>query len=409
MTAAEGRRTNKDKKEPISSSVPSSFANHKDDNNISNNNINKNKIDHGELRSPEELRQIVHEFLPFARDDDNMIVHGFGYGSGVLMQQPQPHSQGDTKVVDVILVVRNAADFHRANVQCNPHHYTLGLRSSPERAAWWQRHVLPENPWLRNPGVYFVVTPNLKYGIVQYEDLCQDLQHWTCLYLAGRLHKPVVTFKKDDRIQFLQQQHNLPAALAAALLLQYHNDCQQHEAMEKMAATAAAEPLSSLYSGIASLSYQGDPRLTLAAEDPNKIAQLVAPQHFSRWQSLYADAMLDLQTAGLISIDHHHHTYQWDRTNPKAHRCLWQSLPQHVRQQCGYHSSPLSSNNKTNEDTLAMRLLAAAAQALPTVLAGAIVAPAARYQSFKGLWTAGPTQSVRYAYRKFQKGRGRGG
>ena len=406
MTAA------KDQKEPISSSFPSTLANHNEDNNDSN---CKNKIDHGELRSPEELRQIVHEFLPFVlRDDDdnNMVVHGFGYGSGVLMQQQQQQhiSKGEEKVVDVILVVRNALDFHRANRQCNPHHYaaSLGLRSSPERAAWWQRHALRENPWLCNPGVYFIVTPHLKYGIVQYEDLCTDLQHWKFLYLAGRLHKPVVTFKNDKHIQLLQQQHNLPAALAAALLIQYNNDHPENQ----NTATAAA-PLSSLYSVIASLSYQGDPRLTLAAEDPNKIAQLVAPQHLLRWQSLYADAMLNLQTAGYFSFDHH--TYRWDQTNPHAHHCLWQSLPPHVRQQCGYH--PPSSSNKNNNSnhhhtnnkddaTVSLRLLSTAAQALPTVLASSIVAPAARYQSFKGLFTAGMTRSIRYAFRKLQKGRG---
>jgi len=353
----------------------------------------------GQLRSPKELLDLLQDLLPL----DENVVHAFGYGSGVLHQQQQDASNdAEIKVVDVVLVVKDALRFHKLNRQLNPHHYTGLLASSAARCAWIQTHKLPENKWLRNPGVYFNNTPGIKYGVVEVNDLSDDLNEWRYLYLAGRLHKPVVTIiEEDPMLSQLQNEQNLPAALSAALLLQYNNHHRQHT---NDTASLQQQSEQQVYTTIASLSYQGDPRMTVQAEDPNKVARLVgSPQHLERWRDLYRPAALELEQAGVLSTTDGL-LFQWDSHNPLAHNRLWQSLPEQVRRNCGYNSVTTTTTTTAIKSDSSPEVAAAAARQLPLVLASSIVAPAARYQTFKGLWTAGFAKSVSYAYRKFTKG-----
>lgn len=402
------------------------------------------------LRSPRELRALLHDVFPFLLDDNvdsnnnHNVVHAFGYGSGVLPQQQQP-SGSDTEsneeklVVDAIVVVRDAELFHRANLRCNAHHYNSTMQS-PHACAWLQRHRLPTcvHPYLNNPGVYFHVVrgtanhnSNIKYGVVELSDLAADLRHWTCLYLAGRLQKPVVhvpihmnedndnDYEDDDNVVLkLQNEHNLPAALAAGLLLQSNDDDKitdepqppPNDSMARMQQQQQQE----LYARIASLSYQGDFRVAVGAEDPHKISRLVATPHLPRWNALYQPATRALREEGILTattttattatttgMDQQQSSallrFDWDDQNPLAHARLWRSLPRHVRQKCRIRNDNATAHS--------LKVYQAAARTLPTILES-IVAPAARYQSMKGLWTAGISTSAAYAWRKLQKGRG---
>jgi mitochondrial translocator assembly and maintenance protein 41 len=213
------------------------------------------------------------------------------------------------------------------------------------------------------------------------------------------LHKPVVTIlaDQDDVLEAQQQTRNLPAALAAALLLQW-NDERPHHCSSTIHCLDAHE----VYTRIASLSYTGDPRMLIRAEDPNKISNLVrSAGQMERFHNLYQTATANLVQEGILSMNDTttNNQWTWDSTNPLAHARLWQSLPVHVRSQCRYE--PNTTNNDGSAATVVSS--AAASQRLPAVLAS-IVAPAARYQSAKGLWTAGLTKSVVYAYRKLYKG-----
>lgn len=71
------------------------------------------------------------------------------------------------------------------------------------------------NPLVRLDGVL------IKYGVVTVDDMAEDLRHWESLYLAGRLHKPVVELQPDADIAEAQAV-NKAAALNAALLLLPH-------------------------------------------------------------------------------------------------------------------------------------------------------------------------------------------
>jgi mitochondrial translocator assembly and maintenance protein 41 len=394
-------------------------------------------IDHeGQLVSHHDLLQLLQDTIPL-----DTVVHAFGYGSGVFAQE-MPTSLAITNSdtappppprIDLIVIVSDALAFHTENIRRNPQHYPSVVSvfptasSSSRRAAWVQRHELPRpipRHWLANPGLYFCVTDSMKYGVVQIDDATRDLVHWSYLYLAGRLHKPIVSIYNnaeyasgscdDDAMRqrvhafhAAQQDCNLPAALSTALLLDWSERQQQQPTSTPIVQEA------SIYQQIASLSYQGDPRMAVAAEDPLKVQKLVlgSAGQWARFQALYRPAVQTLVEAGILSISTSTTDtptaaasgveWSWDETNPLAHARLWQSVPESVRAQCGYPTA--DSNTILSASTGPAATTAAAAHQLSRVIS-CIVAPAARYQSLKGLWTAGLGPSATYVWRKLSKG-----
>jgi len=457
---------------------------------------------HQPLVSQSELLELLESTLPQER-----VAYAFGYGSGVLSQQrqepkkavPPPvvaatttraqqeqqqqnnDSADERNVVDMIVAVDDSYEFHLANARRNPNHYrvpTTTLLSSSlfggggggekdraaivaaERATWWQRHEMDAAFPLRhrNPKVYFVVTPRLKYGVVQVEDLVRDLTDWNCLYLAGRMHKPTVEIvdrqqqpqRPDEKgnvaannIRLHQETRNLPAALSAALLLQSvrplpHNtplEDERHQ-MDETTMTAAVDAAntatacctsSELYARIAGLSYGGDFRTAIGAEDPDKVRNLVrGAGQLERFDRLYDRAARNLVHEGILSVDgqsganekscssnsssHHgkERRWSWDIGNLNAQRYLWSTLPAPVRQMVAREIT--GTNPRGDADDVVETIVSSSysvvetAQALQRVLQTRIVAPAARYQSLKGLATAGFAQSAKYALRKLSKG-----
>jgi translocator assembly and maintenance protein 41 len=100
----------------------------------------------------------------------------------------------------------------------------------------------------------------IKYGVTTVDNLCSDLLSWRTLYLAGRMHKPIRIIKDDPRPR-LTQQVNLTSALRAALLT------LPHEFSETQ-----------LFERIAGISYGGDPRMMLPAENRGKVGNIVRKQ-----------------------------------------------------------------------------------------------------------------------------------
>jgi translocator assembly and maintenance protein 41 len=101
------------------------------------------------------------------------------------------------------------------------------------------------------------------------------------LYLAGRMHKPVLHLRNDARVQLAQVQ-NLKTAVRMALL---------------MLPTEFSEE--DLFMTLAGLSYQGDIRMGVA-ENPRKVYNIVQGQ-FSEFQSLYKHVIEDLPNVNYVS------------------------------------------------------------------------------------------------------------
>ncbi|CAB9510771.1 Phosphatidate cytidylyltransferase, mitochondrial [Seminavis robusta] len=367
--------------------------------------------DEGQLASSEELLEVFHStFSPRQQEE---IVYAFGYGSGVFAQTDSSkndeaeQSATEQKMLDMIIIVQDALQFHSINIEENPHHYAPLFRT-PSRAAWWQTHQAPF-PWLlSNPKVFFNFCQDpllLKYGIMERQHLCSDLQFWDSLYIAGRMQKPTATIlqsssSSDDGLMMLQDyqnRYNLPAALSTALLLLGRQD-------DTDATTEI--PLSALYSQISSLSYTGDFRMQVGAEDPAKIDKLVhSPGQLQRFHQMYhATALQPLVESGVVSLETNSNigdtaaaaaatTITWNPQDPSTIAELRQRLPPRLAR----HLEPKSQSSSSHATTTTTTRL------LQNEL-HSIVAPAARYQAFKGLWTAGITKSASYALAKLSKG-----
>ena len=130
----------------------------------------------GQLASQNALRKVVDHF------PQSSLVYALGYGSGVFSQTLNEKHEG---MLDIILVVDDANDFHEENMDRNPSHYPSWLKISGAGMASRMQRNFP----LKDARVFFQVvdTPApMKYGVVHKDDLISDLTLWDSLYLAGR-------------------------------------------------------------------------------------------------------------------------------------------------------------------------------------------------------------------------------
>ncbi|GAD98103.1 conserved hypothetical protein [Paecilomyces variotii No. 5] len=240
--------------------------------------VNQHMIINEEFK--EALRQILWQFKA-------PIRYAFAYGSGVFTQSasetpsqghPAPPQaiqtvqQGKGKMIDFIFGVSYSQHWHSLNLHQHRDHYSaLGSMGS------YMVSKVQDN-W--GAGVYFnpYVTVNgtlIKYGVVNLDTLCRDLSEWDTLYLAGRLQKPVKILRDHPSVR-LANQINLLSAVRVALLL-LPSEFTEYQ----------------LYSTIASISYMGDLRMSLPAENPQKVNNIVSNQ-MANFRRLYAPLIENL-------------------------------------------------------------------------------------------------------------------
>lgn len=230
----------------------------------------------------EALRLIIWQFRAPVR-------YAFAYGSGVFPQtaisssspssiHPNPSQAissvqgGKGKMIDFIFGVSYSQHWHALNLHQHRDHYSaIGSLGSSFVSRVQER-------W--GAGTYFnpYVTVNgtlIKYGVVNLDTLYKDLSEWDTLYLAGRLQKPVKILRDDPRIR-LANQINLISAVRTALLLLPEKFSERD-----------------FYSTIAGISYLGDPRMSLGAENLDKVANIVHHQ-LPNFRKLYAPLVENL-------------------------------------------------------------------------------------------------------------------
>ncbi|KAI3660808.1 hypothetical protein MP638_001857 [Amoeboaphelidium occidentale] len=291
------------------------------------------------------------------------LTYCFAYGSGVLKQK---NNQGG--MIDLIFAVEDTSDFHERNLQRNHSDYSLIRLAGP--------HVLGRLNDI-SPGLYYntdvdlngqrikygVISKNLngqriKYGVISKSALIRDLRNWDTLYLAGRMHKPIIVLQDDNDVAEAQGV-NLRNALKVSLSLLPQKFRERQ-----------------LYETLTALSYKGDFRGYIGAESKTKINDIVdAQMHLFR--DLYQPLLRELSE----SVQYEEFSgYIHQEKSPEATRKRLCTLPENLK--LSPNESPERIQDQVNK----------------IILRPSIV------QALKGLLTAGLWTSFKYALRKVQKG-----
>lgn len=325
------------------------------------------------LSVPDSTRALLEEIV---NSFNAPIRYAFAYGSGVFSQRNDDNSQ--RPMVDFLFAVTHSAHWHSINLAQHPSHYPLAAR--------WLGSDFVSSVQAIAPGVWFnAYVPykgvTIKYGVTTVDNLCADLLYWRALYLAGRMHKPIRIIRDDARVR-LSQQVNLTSAVRTAL------------------ATLPAEfSEQELFARIASLSYEGDPRMLLPAENRGKVANIVSAQG-AQFKELYHRLAV-----GLPGV---HWPQSSDRVqqdiSPAARAALVRKLPSTLRARVESHFG--RDVPGAADDPAALYARIGADASLGSVVRREvthIVRAPATMQTVKGLVSAGPLKSARYAATKIGK------
>lgn len=249
------------------------------------------------------------------------FLAAFAYGSGVFRQQSR-HAPG---MLDFLLLVddNDWLDWHIRNRMRNPRDYPASTSITLS---------------LFGPGSIFFVpsvrvrtqngngTEQIKYGVVRFNDLRQDLLLWSQLYLAGRLQKPTLFIPNSDgllpTVLTGAMKRNYASALSVALLQLSYNDSQ------------LAADFKTVLHRIVGLSYCGDPR----PEAPDKVRSIVEGQ-FRELEAIYLTGYEQLRKdlLGLDAVEQRRLLLSSSPANFLAR--LWNTRRHSTLDQVAVHSS----------------------------------------------------------------------
>lgn len=315
---------------------------------------------------------------------DAPIRYAFAYGSGVFEQDGYAQKEGAEKpMLDFMFAVTHPAHFHSINMHQHPSHYPLYSRMLGSSYISKVQEISPGvwfNPYVTMNGV------TIKYGVTTVDNLCADLLNWRTLYLAGRMHKPLRIIKDDARVR-LTQQVNLTSAVRVALLT----------LPESFSETQ-------LFETIAGISYTGDPRMLLPAENRGKVTNIVAKQG-EQFRELYHRLVVALPGVHWAP----HSSVLGQDGSAKARSAHLKKLPVELlgRVKQNYAGKGVALDAKEFEgDEPAYWIKVAGdkdlASVVRTELAGIVRYPAT-VQSIKGIASAGVGKSLRYGAAKVSK------
>lgn len=301
------------------------------------------------------------------------IEYAFAYGSGALQQKNENISE---KMVDFIICSNDSQRFHTDNIERNPSHYSLMRLLGPKLVTNFQTSF-------GGARIYYnthvkVGSRLIKYGVISTENLKQDLLDWRWLYVAGRLHKPVLEVIHPSEEVSNNVYENRRSALQAALLL-----------------LPDSFEISQLWETIVGLSYTGDFRMHIA-EDKDKVKKIVqgCSDHINEvYQPLLdEDARIVMNNGKILQ----------DVSGPAIFHRL-NLLPSQVLQRVQKDFNRKTKRQQDCEEVIFS--LAHRHDVASTVSRSisAIVAPAALSQTAKNAFSAGLGRSVVYSLAKITK------
>eukprot|EP01117_Protostelium_nocturnum_P017336 TRINITY_DN7046_c0_g1_i1.p1 TRINITY_DN7046_c0_g1~~TRINITY_DN7046_c0_g1_i1.p1 ORF type:complete len:345 (-),score=90.47 TRINITY_DN7046_c0_g1_i1:48-944(-) len=295
-------------------------------------------------------------------------------------------------MIDFIFVIDDeSSKWHTNNYAQHPDHYSTfaslllrGGQKSVDASAEKKSFGSPLVSFIQRAGaqIYYntdvpVFGRRIKYGVISISDLCKDLEEWTTLYVSGRMQKPVLTIKSDERVE-KSSLINLNHALRTALLT------LPEEFTDK-----------DLFTAITGISYAGDVRMKFA-ENPKKIQNIVTGS-YTQFQDLYSP-LLDSHFKDVLSYDRKTNKIKQDLS--ENHRVkLMEELPSNLQRHILKDFGP----NQSKRDCYLK--LVSQNQVGKAVLSSAskIVKSTSFAQTAKGLATAGVRKSFYYSLAKVLK------
>lgn len=305
------------------------------------------------------------------------IRYAFAYGSGVFQQSG--HATVKDNMIDFIFVVNDAFSWHYQTLKRYPNHYSFLNYFGPKSISKVQKNF--------GAKIYFNTLVEfedriIKYGVIDLEDFTNDMLKWETMYVAGRLHKPVLSLKgvDDPSISNLLTR-NLRSAVETSLLT-----------------LPETFPEEELYMRIAGLSYSGDVRMIIG-EDKGKVKNIVMP-NIERFRDLYTEIIskssaLNVQN-GIVE----------QNIKPEVQAVYLKRLPatlqKHVCHKFGINMAKVAVENI---DDNMKRIVEDRSKCQKAVMNGVhkIIRSSSSTQTVKGIATAGINKSYVYSLQKLRK------
>ncbi|CAB3407431.1 unnamed protein product [Caenorhabditis bovis] len=301
------------------------------------------------------------------------VEFAFAYGSGAIQQKDENKAD---KMVDFVVVTKDAKKFHTDNLSRNPSHYSLLRLVGPNMIEKIQCKFAARTYYNTHVSVG---RRKIKYGVISHENAKQDLLDWRWLYIAGRLHKPVLdVVEPNDEIRELVTE-NRRAALHAALLL-----------------LPESFTLNQLMRTIVGLSYTGDFRMIIG-EDRNKITK-IADGNFESLLDVYNPLMGDDARLAVISPEK---VAQDGSTTAIYHRL--NLLPSEVLNRIQLMMNRRQKRQQDQEEVIFSLAHRHDVAATVESAIGSIIRPVSISQTAKNALSAGITKSFVYSLAKMTK------
>lgn len=284
------------------------------------------------------------------------------YGSSVAFQSG--YTECEKRQVDLIVIVDDIKRFYQDNLVKNAGMYKLVpklfFNYAPSSVLRSAAHICYTSHIKSDDDIY-------KMGVIEKCDLLDDLLNWNTFYMAGRFQKEMFTALSDKEIESANEINKKNALTVALLLLDKDNPT-----------------IDDLYEKICSLSYMGDSRKIVGAEDPNKVKKIASGSRdfFDREYTQKTDLYTVLED-GRLEVD-----------NAKLYGAIF-SLPKEL----GEKVIEVIDESKSFEDNLAV---------IRDVISEHLTSLTNEFsigQTVKGIFTNGPINSCSYVLEKLKKGR----
>lgn len=237
------------------------------------------------------------------------FVVAFGYGSGVIPQEGYNYSkEEDLPMLDLLIVVRDTYQWNQRNFLKNPDFYRgmdkIRLKYYPTVRDKWLEMVSMGITF--HPYIEVMEGVEGKIGVIPLSVFIEDMEKLRCNIIAGRLSKPTKIVWGQPKPESIDEykvildllNRNYERTLAFGRLSFHYRKLVRKPIMDNLILMALRE---TIFGDLISLSYIGDIRRIVGAEDPNKIAKIYKGNQ-ARLDEIYYPYMKKYEELGISLI-----------------------------------------------------------------------------------------------------------